>query len=44
LIFRRPYFEVIRKIYPFIGILILSTVLIIVFPQIALFLPQTAGI
>jgi TRAP-type C4-dicarboxylate transport system permease large subunit len=44
LIFRRPYFEVIRKIFPFIGILILSTVLIIVFPQIALFLPQTAGI
>lgn len=44
LIFRRPYFEVIRKIFPFIGILILSTVLIITFPQIALFLPQTAGI
>lgn len=44
LIFRRPYFEVIRKIFPFIGLLILSTVLIIVFPQIALFLPQTAGI
>jgi tripartite ATP-independent transporter DctM subunit len=44
LIFRRPYFEVIRKIFPFIGILILSTALIIIFPQIALFLPQTAGI
>ncbi len=44
LIFRRPYFEVIRKIFPFIGILILSTALIIIFPQIALFLPQSAGI
>jgi tripartite ATP-independent transporter DctM subunit len=44
LIFRRPYFEFIRKIFPFIGILILSTALIIIFPQIALFLPQTAGI
>lgn len=44
LIFRRPYFEVIRKIMPFIGLLVLSTILIIIFPQIALFLPQTAGI
>ena len=44
LIFRRPYFEVIRKIFPFIGILLLSTALIIIFPQIALFLPQSAGI
>lgn len=44
LIFRRPYFEVIRKIFPFIGLLVLSTILIIMFPQIALFLPQTAGI
>ena len=44
LIFRRPYFEVIRKIFPFIGILVLSTALIILFPQIALFIPQTAGI
>lgn len=44
LIFRRPYFEVIRKIFPFIGLLVLSTILIIAFPQIALFLPQTAGI
>jgi tripartite ATP-independent transporter DctM subunit len=44
LIFRRPYFEVIRKIFPFIGLLILSTILIIAFPQIALFLPQAAGI
>ena len=44
LIFRRPYFEVIRKIFPFIGLLVLSTILIIAFPQIAMFLPQTAGI
>lgn len=44
LIFRRPYFEVIRKIGPFIALLILATILIIVFPGIALWIPQTAGI
>lgn len=44
LIFRRPYFEVIRKIGPFIALLVLSTILIIVFPGIALWIPQTAGI
>jgi C4-dicarboxylate transporter, DctM subunit len=44
LIFRRPYFEVIRKIFPFIGLLILSTILLILFPGIALWLPTTAGI
>ena len=44
LIFRRPYFEVIRKIGPFIALLVLSTILIIMFPGIALWIPQTAGI
>jgi len=38
-IFRRPYLEVIRGTPPFIALLLLSTVLLIVFPQIALFLP-----
>jgi TRAP-type C4-dicarboxylate transport system permease large subunit len=44
LIFRRPYFEVIRKIGPFIGILVFSTILIILIPGIATWLPNTAGI
>jgi tripartite ATP-independent transporter DctM subunit len=44
LIFRRPYLEVIRKTPPFVLILLLSTVLIILFPSIATFLPETAGI
>ena len=43
LIFRRPYLEVIRKTPPFVLILILSTALIIMFPQIALFIPNAAG-
>jgi C4-dicarboxylate transporter DctM subunit len=41
LIFRRPYLEVIRHTPPFIFILILATVLLIVFPDIAMFLPDT---
>lgn len=44
LIFRRPYFEVIRKIGPFIALLILSTILIILIPGIALWIPNAAGI
>jgi TRAP-type C4-dicarboxylate transport system permease large subunit len=44
LIFRRPYLEVIRKTPPFVLILLLSTVLIILFPSIATFLPGAAGI
>lgn len=44
LIFRRPYLEVIRKTPPFVLILLLSTALIILFPSIATFLPETAGI
>ena len=39
-IFRRPYMEIIRGTPPFIIILLCSTALLILFPQIALFLPQ----
>jgi tripartite ATP-independent transporter DctM subunit len=42
LIFRRPYMEVIGHALPFLLILILATVLLITFPQIALFLPNMA--
>ncbi|WP_375056099.1 TRAP transporter large permease [Zobellella sp. DQSA1] len=41
-IFRRPYMEVIRGTPPFIFILITAAGLIIAFPQIALFLRDTA--
>jgi len=41
LIFRRPYLEVIRHTPPFIFILILATILLILFPDIAMFLPDT---
>lgn len=40
LIFRRPYFEIIRSTPPFIAILLVVNVLIIVFPGIAMFLPN----
>ncbi len=39
-IFRRPYLEIIRGTPPFIIILLCSTALLILFPQIALFLPE----
>ncbi len=42
LIFRRPYWEVIRHTLPFLLILVLATVLIVAFPQIATFLPNSA--
>ena len=41
-IFKRPYWEVIRGTPPFIFMLILSAALIIIFPQIALFLRDLA--
>lgn len=41
-VFRRPYLEVIRGTPPFILIMLLATVLVIVFPQIALFLRDLA--
>ena len=42
LIFRRPYFEVISHTPPFIIILLIVTVLLVMFPSIALFLPNSA--
>ncbi len=42
LIFRRPYLEVISHTLPFILILIFATVLLIMFPGIATFLPNMA--
>jgi C4-dicarboxylate transporter DctM subunit len=42
LIFRRPYLEVIGHAPPFILILILATIILIAFPEIALFLPRLA--
>jgi tripartite ATP-independent transporter DctM subunit len=42
-IFRRPYLDVIAGTPPFVLILLLSTVLLILFPQIALFLPALMG-
>lgn len=44
LIFRRPYLEVIRHTPPFIAILVLATILIIIFPSIATFLPNMANL
>jgi C4-dicarboxylate transporter DctM subunit len=41
LIFRRPYLEVIRHTPPFTLILILATILLVLFPDIAMFLPNT---
>lgn len=42
LIFRRPYLEVIGHAFPFLLILILATIILIAFPDIALFLPNLA--
>ncbi len=39
-IFRRPYLDVIAGTPPFVFILLLATVLLMLFPQIALFLPE----
>jgi C4-dicarboxylate transporter, DctM subunit len=44
LIFRRPYLEVISHTLPFILILIFATALIIIFPQIATYLPTLSGL
>lgn len=38
-VFRRPYIEVIRGTPPFIFILMLATLILILFPEISLFLP-----
>ena len=42
LIFRRPYLEVIGHALPFLLILILATIILVTFPNIALFLPNLA--
>ncbi|MFO7859193.1 MAG: TRAP transporter large permease [Ectothiorhodospiraceae bacterium] len=39
-VFRRPYFDVIRGTPPFIAIMIVATVILIMFPQISLWLPE----
>ena len=41
-VFRRPYLDVIKGTPPFFALLLLATVLLIVFPQIALFLRDLA--
>jgi tripartite ATP-independent transporter DctM subunit len=41
-IFKRPYFDVIRGTPPFIFMLVLASALLIIFPQIALFLRDLA--
>ena len=41
-IFKRPYFEVIRGIFPFTMILLAVSILLIFFPEIALFLRDLA--
>jgi TRAP-type C4-dicarboxylate transport system permease large subunit len=41
-IFKRPYLEVIRGTPPFFAMLLLASVLLILFPQIALFLRDLA--
>lgn len=43
IIFRRPYLEVIGHALPFLLMLILATILLVAFPQIALFLPNLAS-
>ena len=42
-VFRRPYMDVIRGTPPFVLILLLATVILILFPQISLFLPSLGG-
>jgi tripartite ATP-independent transporter DctM subunit len=44
LIFKRPYLEVIRHTPPFVIILLIVTVLLVMFPSLALFLPNSAFI
>lgn len=41
-IFKRPYFEVIRETWPFILILLFSVAIVVIFPELALFIPRTA--
>ncbi|NQY84691.1 MAG: TRAP transporter large permease subunit, partial [Alcanivorax sp.] len=43
-VFRRPYLEVIRGTPPFILMLLLATVVLILFPQISLWLPSLGNL
>jgi tripartite ATP-independent transporter DctM subunit len=42
-VFRRPYMDVIRGTPPFIAIMVLATFVLILFPEISLFLPNLGG-
>ena len=41
-IFKKPYFEVIREIWVFILILLFSVAIVVIFPELALFIPRHA--
>ena len=41
-IFKRPYFEVIRETWPFVLILLFSVAIVVIFPELALFIPRSA--
>lgn len=43
-IFKRPYLEVIRLVWPFILILLLSVAIVVAFPELALFIPRHASL
>lgn len=38
-----PLGEIIREIWPFLGVLLLSLIALILFPEITLFLPKLMG-
>ena len=42
-VFRRPYLEVIRGTPPFIFMLLIATFVLILFPQLSLWLPALGG-
>jgi len=41
-VFRRPYIDVVRRIAPFLVLYIIATLMVILFPDIALFLRDMA--
>jgi len=42
LVFKRPYLEVVRMTWPFVLILLLAVAIVIIFPELALFIPRHA--
>jgi len=42
-VFRRPYLDVIRGTPPFIFMLLIATFILILFPQLSLWLPALGG-